>query len=104
MTRQEYMTDSCELHCDYFSQFVTPAVISMVRSRIGIETLLDSTDPHLNDIPLMRWDILTGSLFRLPGMRAKIRDVGEIASLATGVCILKEAARQIIEQEKEKSI
>jgi hypothetical protein len=76
----------------------------MVRRCIGVETLLASTDPHLNDIPLHRWDVMTGSLFRQSGMRAQMRDVGEIRSLSTGVCILKEAARQSIEQEKEKLI
>jgi len=62
---------------------------------IGIDELLVSKDPHLNDIPLKRWDT----------MDCVIRSLAEYAglkswSLSDTVCVAKEMARQMIEEEK----
>ena len=103
MTRQEYLNanstvaDTFALHREYQAQFVTPELIAAVVSRIGREALRDSTDPHLNDIPLGRWDQLAPSVRFL--IEKPLRDAGDCYSLSMAVCTTKEAARQWIESE-----
>lgn len=105
-TRKDYMAaPSPEAHRRYYAQFVTPAVLQLVRSRIGGKTIKQSTDPHFNDIPLSRWDALESSL-RLLCLSCMGDINGPVSVNATGqrsiswslgdaVCIAKEAARQI---------
>ena len=100
MTRQEYMSASREdgpaAHRAYYGQFVTPATIAAVVRHIGRAALLQSTNPHLNDIPRARWDALVPGL---PGS-GKFGEAGDYYTQAGGVCLAKEAARQWIEAQK----
>lgn len=106
-TRQDYMEKRCS-HREYYSQFVNRSVLYSVETFIGRDTLLSSTDEHLNDIPLARWDQLTGYTgfsnwkWLLPTNNKRIKEAGEWLTSATAVCIAKEAARQIIEKHKEE--
>jgi hypothetical protein len=84
-SRKDYMDGVCT-HRQYYAQFVTDGVKAMVARAISIQVLVASTDPHLNDIQLSRWDRLA------TGVRA------DDNSLASRVCVLKEAARQLIEE------
>ena len=59
-TREDYMGNACT-HQQYYSQFVTPGVISLVKHQIGVERLLSSTNPNFNDIPMALWDRLSDS-------------------------------------------
>lgn len=91
-------------HREYYGQFVGPYVKQLVVDRIGLPRLLASRDPHLNDIPLGVWDSFWVS--HTPSMHIKpplaigvlLREAGEGNSASTGTCILKEAARQLIEE------
>ena len=98
-TRDEYMkdsqTDGPAAHRRYYGQFVTPGTKYRVLSAIGLDRLMKSTDPHLNDIPLELWDRLTP---QLPGSGGFTK-AGDYYTLANGVCLAKEAARQIIEAQ-----
>lgn len=103
ITRKEYM-DSCSgksreeqtaLHRAYYAQFVNERTISYVVERIGSARLLAARDPHLNDIPLGKWDAMRSTL----PMAAKMKDAGDYYTLSACVCIAKEAARQYIERE-----
>lgn len=98
-TRAEYMkdsqTDGAAAHRRYFGQFVTTGTKHWVLSAIGLDRLKASTDPHFNDIPLALWDKLTP---QLPGS-AGFAKAGDYYTLANGVCLAKEAARQIIEAQ-----
>lgn len=96
---------------DYYGQFVSEEIKNEVLRFFGKETLLSSTDEHLNDIPLRKWDALTGFRFSgstmvsrpsvLPtGLGAKLKEANEGLSPATLVCIYKEGARQVIEKLK----
>lgn len=99
-TRAQYMTDSttdgAAAHRKYFGQFVTPATVARVVSHIGAAALRASTDPHFNDIPLSKWDQLVQ---RLPGS-AGFAKAGDYYTIASGVCLAKEAARQWIESQE----
>lgn len=93
-TRSDYMAGACS-HREYYAQFVTPAIRAEVLRSITRPVLLASKDEHLNDIPLQRWDNL--SFINRPALA--IDEGGQrVYSLAGGVCILKEAARQVIEE------
>lgn len=102
-TRAEYMEDvkhegkgPSAAHRRYFGQFVTPGTIARVLGAIGKEKLTASSDPHLNDIPLRLWDQLTP---QLPGS-AGFSKAGDFYTLANGVCLAKEAARQWLDSQK----
>ena len=96
-TRSEYMTDSRvdgkKAYRKYYGQFVNPSTRARVVNAIGKEALLASTDPHMNDIPLIKWDRLVPAL---PGS-AGFAKAGDYYTLANGVCLAKEAARQYLE-------
>lgn len=109
-TRQQYMQDSTLpdlspeskakamlAHRRYFGQFVTAETISRVVKAIGKERLMASTDPHMNDIPLHLWYRLVPAL---PGS-GRFNEAGDYYTLAAGVCLAKEAARQWLEQPEE---
>ena len=91
ITRKQYM-DGEATHREYNSQFVNRSVKWRVLQHIGEDKLRASTDEHLNDIPLKKWDQL-GSV----GSRAQWDATGDWPTMAGFVCIHKEAARQLIE-------
>ena len=92
-TRKDRLDDVCT-HQEYYAQFVTDSVKAMVSARIGKKRIVEAleTDEHLNNIPLVRWDAMTPQLFTASRL---MKTLGDWLSPAGGVCILKEAARQI---------
>lgn len=98
-TRKAYLNGECT-HREYYAQFVDDSIISEILRRIGKDAILASTDKHFNDIPLERWDTLVHYAITHAASEA-LRDAGDCLTLAGGVCILKEAARQIKEQSVE---
>ncbi len=91
-TRKQYMDHDCS-HRDYYGQFVTDAVKARVLRVVGRERLAESTDEHLNDIPLRVWDAL-GAVGTTAQWDAT---EGDWPSMAGRVCIYKEAAKQLKE-------
>jgi hypothetical protein len=101
----EFTEFATKNHNDYYRQFVSDQTIQFVINSIGLQRILDSRDPHLNDIPLQVWDDLchySGFSF-LPV--AKLKEAGEvhIKTLGVGVCVLKQAAKMIREQVEQKT-
>ena len=98
-TRQQYMADSSApgtiAHRKYFGQFVTPGTIARVVSSIGADRIKASKCIHFNDIPLAEWDRLAP---HLPGSGG-FSKAGDYYTLANGVCLAKEAARQWLEAQ-----
>jgi len=94
ITRKEYM-DNKATHRQYFSQFVTDEIKGVVKRTLHLKRLLHSKDEHLNDIPLVLWDKMY-----LPPLNISMESVGDYLTMAGKVCILKEAAKQIIEENK----
>ena len=86
-------------HDEYYAQFVTDSVINRVVDSIGIKAILASTDEHFNNIKLQRWD-RTGVIDHTVSLLLK--EAGEGVSLATNVCIAKQAAQQIKKAKGEK--
>ena len=99
MTRAEYLAatgDRGAAHRAYYGQFVTQYIRETVQKRFGVRALREAleADPHLNGIPLGSWDMLTGCTKTQQGA---LKAAGDSWSLAGGVCILKEAALQVVE-------
>ena len=90
-SRQQYMGKECS-HSEYYGQFITSAARLIVINTIGRERILASDDPHFNDIPLRLWDRLS---FPIKNMK----EAGDYLTLAGGVCIAKEVARQYKESK-----
>lgn len=104
ITRQAYMEEKASYE-QYYGQFVSEGLKHLVTQVFGKEALKGAyaADEHLNNIPLQRWDMLVSYVQNNPEIRQQLKDCGDFYSLAGGVCILKEAAREVI-QEKEQTI
>jgi len=92
ITRSEYMAGKAS-HDDYYSQFVTSSVKSVVANFIGEDAIKKSTCPHFNDIALLIWDKISLNIGH--ECAAMVQRAGDTYALATGVCIAKQAARMI---------
>lgn len=93
ITRDEYLKNSEELHRSYYGQMVTEQVRDMVRRAFGQETLravYAQGDTYFNSIALLKWDVLASYV-----NRESFKTYGDFYSLAGGVCVCKEAARQL---------
>lgn len=99
-TRKQYINGECSHH-EYYSQFVTDAVLERIKTSIGVETILESKDEHLNDIPLRRWDNIRVMFY--PCVSAIIKEANEGFAPATNVCIGKTAARILAERERKSA-
>jgi len=91
--RSHYLVGNAS-HADYYRQFVTPAIRQVFVRCFGREQLHIALlmDPYLNSIPLADWDDLTWQI-KLPSLVSELCACGDSLSVATGVCILKEAAK-----------
>jgi hypothetical protein len=98
-SRADYMDGRCTRH-QYWSQFVTPQALRLVKDDIGMKALRGSTDPHLNDIALERWDQL-GRFLSDEWIRAVKAKTGDVHNVTTSdrVCILKTAAWMLLGEE-----
>lgn len=96
LTRQMYMGGECAHH-EYYSQFVNPAVLNLVESRIGLTRIKGSIDSSFNDIPIDSWrrlncmELIDSDLFKeAEGQKYPKGQMGW--SDCSNVCILKAAA------------
>jgi len=114
--RNDYMTGKVS-HREYYAQFVSESTKRCIavflekykeceEARKGCtdpEPLVDwlkreiEIDEHLNNIPI-RWVWDSQALTVLGMCRPQMKEAGEIPSKGAGVCIAKEAARQILEE------
>ena len=91
-TRRDYI-DGKVTFSDYYRQFITPELKKAVSEKIGIDAVIASNDPHLNDIPLKKWDNLFQDYNLKQGIALKMQEAGDFLSLAGAVCTAKECAR-----------
>lgn len=102
LLRKDYITGKIT-HDEYYGQFVTESAKHHVRYCIGIETLKASKDPHLNDIPLEKWDRLQMnsciSIGKLKEAEGCTLPPGKyLWSKCLNVCIAKATARALIKE------
>lgn len=93
-TRQQYLAGECT-HAEYYGQFVTDGK-KRILHRLE-DKIKRSNDPHFNDIPLKQWDQLAPAIY--PTLSKQMKETGDCLSLAGAVCVLKEAARQMKEED-----
>lgn len=108
-TRKQYLANECTFR-EFYGQFVDEETKKELLAVIPLDLILASTDEHLNDIPLKKWDSISGVLFSgsqlisRPRIRKdladKINASSEGVSPATLVCIYKEQARQLQESNQ----
>jgi hypothetical protein len=91
-TYEQYKNNDCTFD-DFYGQFVTKNIIDWVDNAIG-SRIRSSTDPSFNDIDLRFWDSLSPIVIIGP----KSKELGLWDCLASRVCILKQAARIIKEE------
>jgi len=102
--RKDYMDGKCS-HDVYYRQFVNDSIVEFVRERIGEDVIRASTDPHLNDIKMIKWDALNQGIINRIDKKffKKCNNVTYseedrncfLWSLSSAVCIAKQAARII---------
>jgi len=93
-TRLQYLAGECT-HREYYAQFVTDKVKSNVIRYIGRINIETSNDKSFNDIPLRKW-----ANIGIPvDIVDALKEAGDGYSLAGAVCINKEAAKQIRENQ-----
>jgi hypothetical protein len=90
-------------HREYYAQFVDNQVLNIVASMVGVRTICESTDEHLNDIHLAVWDHTAMALTRAcrAVSRSRFEEMGDIATQSGVVCVAKEAARQIRDDNRK---
>lgn len=98
ISRADYLARR-HTHAEYYSQFITPNITRIVATRIGLKRLKLSTDEHLNDIPLSRWDAIGFAI--IPDIRDALKQAGDCDSMSGRVCILKAAARMLLMAESK---
>jgi lysophospholipid acyltransferase (LPLAT)-like uncharacterized protein len=93
-TRQQYLNKECT-HSQYYSQFVNKGVIQRVQ-RFSEKDLMEGKNQDFNNIPLQWWDkVMIPVPFEIV---QKMKELGDYPTPAGVVCILKEAAKQIVDQ------
>jgi len=107
-TRQQYL-DGDVTHREYYAQFITPEMVRDVKTHISVAVIKASKNEHFDDIPIKKWDALSGCVFQcgqlvrrpmIPKSLAdRVRAVGDGVSPSTLICIYKEIARQIQENK-----
>ena len=118
----EFKAAKKKAHQDYYRQFVTDRTLAHVAGWFepGELAAAHAKDEHLNTIPLEKWDRLTwhptnknprpsqytsargaSGPFQshLPINDQMIELTGELVTRSTLVCIAKQAARMLVEQE-----
>jgi hypothetical protein len=105
ITRSDYLAGKAS-HVEYYAQFVTPAYKARVRNNIGLDKLLRSQERFYSDVaPLNDWDriaqLIDWDRIAQPhpsfSCQAMV-ECGDYMTQAGAVCILKEAARQLVEE------
>lgn len=100
MTHKDYTANpNYETHRQFYGQFVTPYMKDRVEEVVSIKQLakdLQEGDKHLNKTYSCSkvWD----KLAMVGLMNNSLKTLGGTASIASGVCIIKEAAKQLAEE------
>lgn len=95
-TRTDYLDGKCA-HQQYYSQFVDERIKAIVLRRFDKATLAYhySKDTFFNTIALRTWDNMSLPAYIVD----KMKQAGDYLTLAGQVCILKQAAREIVEND-----
>jgi hypothetical protein len=98
-TRKDRLDNKCS-HEEYYHQFVTGEHKQYVRYKFGINKLKIAYEENksFNTISLSQWDWISISPFMM--LKISMKDVGDYLTMSGIVCILKQAAREIVLENK----
>ena len=96
ITHKQYM-DGESTHREYYAQFISPWLKSSLAKHFGVgrikKHIATGNDiSHKDRIPLKKWDSIAN------WVSVRMEPYGDFLTLAGQVCILKEAAEQIAEE------
>lgn len=95
---REAVTKGLVTHREYYEQFVTPRITAILINNFGVAKLEEwhnAGEKASELIPLHEWDYIARILPST--VRAIVNATGTSYVMAMGVCIAKEAGRQIAE-------
>jgi hypothetical protein len=93
MNRQEYLESPGNNHRTYYAQYVSLHIKNIIEAYIGNDIRKFN---DLNNINITVWERLVSFIPKYTFDKVKAN--GDNNSVNTGICILKEAARQIKDQ------
>ncbi len=111
-TRAQYLNKECT-HREYWAQFVTAGMKSMVARNFSLERLQRSQNEYFNDVTVLSdWDIMRGNTFAMLDLKKwreiqypEYTDPTSIGwSMSDNTCLLKEAARQLVEEAVDTTV
>lgn len=94
-TRAQYLNGECT-HREFYGAVVKDAGIRYTPEDFIVQRAMESKDGHYNDIPLTAWD--AEAAVARPAISRALKAHGDFWSLAGGLCVVKEAVRQVIER------
>ena len=97
ISRKQY-TKGEFTHREYYAQYVGDHERNLVLKKLGLKRLEKHFQADFQDdrIELSEWDAL------MPFIQPDFRSRDDFPTIAGLVCVLKEAALQVVEQEKQK--
>lgn len=103
MTRQDYMNDRVTF-TEYYRSVAQTAGIRINDPNLiaRVQRALAKGDEHLNTIPLQDWDIMAQSAYW--SLSAAFQKHADFYSLADGVCVMKQAARDAAQEASPGSL
>lgn len=93
--RKQYVMQNKLTHAEFYGWLGREIGITVSDLPVTIERIRQSTDEHLNDIPLRQWDS-RDPIVRSKAVRAGMRSW----SLSDTVCVLKQFARKTAQAEE----
>jgi hypothetical protein len=111
-TRAQYLNKECT-HREYWAQFVTAGMKSMVARNFSLERLQRSQNEYFNDVTVLSdWEIMRGNTFAMLDLKKwreiqypEYTDPRSIGwSMSDNTCLLKEAARQLVEEAVDTTV
>jgi hypothetical protein len=95
ITRKEYMS-GLATHDEYYESIAnelglkyTPEHCEILEELLAQSEMKRDSDPHLNSIPLYKWDAMGLNLTRIRNYREILEKRGDFDSMAVRVCIIK---------------
>jgi hypothetical protein len=85
-TRSDYLEGRCT-HQEYYLDIASG--LHLTANSELLQWVRQSRDPHLNDIPLRRWDSIAAFLQHSPKLKEAFKARGDFVSAAGMVSLLK---------------
>ena len=96
-TREQYMNKEVDHQAYYLDVAAHSGITHRLLPQKMLQEVLASTDPHLNDVPLHKWDRVAAVIQAVEVYNNERR----VTSLAGTVCALKAVAREYQQENRD---